>query len=45
MKKFFSFRRTKSVSFDTKSALARMERSMPGEAAALASFRLGGMSF
>lgn len=44
MKKFFSLRRNKPVNMTTTFARARVSRSMPGEAAALASIRLGGMS-
>ncbi|MGB7286139.1 MAG: hypothetical protein WBC71_04325 [Salaquimonas sp.] len=44
MRKFFTFGRSKPVNANTTFARARMARSMPGEAGALASIRLGGMS-
>jgi hypothetical protein len=45
MKKFFSFRRNKSLNSAPTNERARMSRSMPGEVAAMVSLRLGGMSF
>lgn len=43
MKKLFA-RMQRTPNMNTAIARSRMVRSMPGEAAALASFRLGGMS-
>jgi hypothetical protein len=45
MKKFFGFSRSAQSNMNTEFARARFARSMPGETAALASIRLGGMPF
>jgi len=44
MKKIFGSKRSTQSNMNTQFARARFVRSMPGEAAALASIRLGGMS-